>query len=171
VSKFRNSLNNKLVTVGLFLEHTNDIRNGFAIYTLKDQDHRIGDRFYLALKPKYLELEDITEYEFATTYFENWTHWERILNVPELRKHIDQWRKELELKIKAKALKRLMKEAAEGGKEATSINKFLVQRGYVDKDTKGRPSKQAIKEEAERLASLEQSLNEDLARISLDQVN
>lgn len=162
--KFRNPVNNSFLTQALFLEITSDVQNvnNQIMYTLKDHPHK----GYPSLKQLYLEMEDITEYEFAQKYLDGWPHWERLLNTNSIRPHIDQWRKELELKVKAKALRRLMDEAANNGKEAVSINKFLVQRGYVDKDTKGRPSKQAIKEEAQRLAHLESSLQEDLERIS-----
>lgn len=165
-ARFKN-INGKHRTWQLFYELIDQADRPYCVYTLKDREHQ----GYPSIKQAYLEMEDITEYDFANKYFDGWIHWERILNSAMVREHVNQWRKELELKIKAKALKALMKEAQEGGKESVSINKFLVQRGYVDKDTKGRPSKQQIKEEADRLASMELALAEDMERITTKELN
>lgn len=154
-----------LKTRALFIEFVLPQYVKEAIYTVKDKDFD----GYISLKKRYLEMEDTTEYLFAVEYFENYAHWERICQTEWFAPHINQWRKELELKIKAKAIKNIMDVAQGSSKDAMQANKFLATKGYVEKNEKGRPSKEQVKNEVDRLADLESRMNDDLARI--EQVN
>ena len=156
-------------TRSLFYEEYQAEPDFIPLYTLKDEDLTVGDVVYPSIKKAYLEMEDFTEYEFAKKYFESFLHWERISNCNWFQKHIEQWRKELALKVKARALEHLKQEAAKPeGKFAYEANKYLVSEGWVDKKAKeskrGRPTKEEVKTEAERLGELEKTLQEDLKR-------
>lgn len=141
-----------------------DKRGPAAVYTLKDQDTDVP-----SLKRLYLEEADLTEYTFATKYLGGWDHWQVLLASDFVRPHVDKWRTELELKLKAEALKRMIDEAVADGRNAFAANKFLVSNGWVDKKAepqrRGRPSKADVKAEALRIAQQTDSVDEDFERL------
>lgn len=157
----------RALTRGLFYETTLADKTG-VLYTLKDKDH-MG---FPSLYRLYMELDDITEYEFANAYLEGWAHWQMLCNSTWFKEFIDRWRWELELKTKALAIRRLRAESAEGGKNAYSANKFLVEGGWKDKDEKknvvGRPSQERIKQEAEKLNQMEKDIFDDHERLNFN---
>jgi hypothetical protein len=136
----------RYLTQGLFYEVEYD--HTFAQYTLASNDKEVGGRTYPSIKRLYLELEDITEYEFANTYFVDFPHWQKICNNSYLRKEIDKWRNELELKLRARALKNLVGQAEKGNFNAA---KYIAGKEWESK--RGRPSKEekagVLKKEAE----------------------
>lgn len=82
-------------------------------------------------------------------------------------------RKELEISIRVEALERLLAIAEDfKHKDSFNANKLLLQGGWISEDnnssvvTKGRPSKEAIRQEVTRLASLEQQYIKDMERIN-----
>lgn len=148
----------KPLTQGLFLE----IGYGdSAIYTLKDNDYEYNGKFLPSIKRLYLEMEDVTEYEFANKHFLGWGHWQRICNNKVLRKYIDEWRVELELKLRARAAKLMLQQAEGGSYQAV---KWLADRGW---DTKraGRPTKEDIESEKKAMARAESEYGADIVRI------
>jgi len=119
-----------------------------AVYTLKEQDHEYKGKTYPSLKRLYLEMEDPTEYEFANRYLLNWKHWQRLYQNQQLRPHIDEWRDELDLKLRAQAFRDMVSlSVSEGGN--FSATKWLADRGW-DKRAAGRPSK-SEKEKDQRI--------------------
>ncbi len=148
----------KPLTQGLFLEigYSNS-----AIYTLKDDDHEYGGKVLPSIKKLYLELEDTTEYEFANKFFLGWSHWQRICNNKVLRKHIDEWRAELGLKLRARATK-LMIEQADGG--SYQAVKWLADRGWDIKKS-GRPTREDIESEKKAIARVENEYGSDVVRL------
>lgn len=130
----------KPLTQGLFLEINYDER--FAVYTLKDYDHTYNGKVYPSLKALYLKEEDPTEYIFASKYLLGWNHWQRMCENKALAKHINEWRNELELKLRAQAVRALrdMCNSENGNFQAA---KFLADRGW-EKRGAGRPSKAEI---------------------------
>lgn len=113
-----------------------------AVYTLKDFDYEYKGKLYPSIKRLYLEMEDTTEYEFAKTYFLGWKHWVRLGENKLIRGHIDEWREELELKLRARAVKQMMHLADEGNSYQAS--KWLADRGW-DTRAAGRPTKEEKK--------------------------
>jgi hypothetical protein len=122
------------LTQSLFLEISYSEE---AIYTLKDVDYMYNDKVYFSMKRLYLEVSDPTEYEFASKYLLNWKHWQRICENKVLRKHIDEWREELEVKLRSQATYKIMQEADKGTYQAA---KWLADRGW-DTRGAGRPTK------------------------------
>ena len=148
----------KPLTQGLFLE----IGYGeSAVYTLKDNDHEYGGKLLPSIKKIYLEMEDVTEYDFANRYFLGWGHWQRICNNKVLRKHIDEWRAELELKLRSRAAK-LMVQQAEGG--SYQAVKWLADRGW-DLKKAGRPTKEDVESEKRAMAKAESEYGSDVVRL------
>lgn len=148
----------KPLTQGLFLE----IGYGdSAIYTLKDDDYEYNGRFLPSIKKLYLEMEDTTEYEFSNKFFLGWSHWQRICNNKVLRKHIDEWRTELDLKLRARAVKLMIGQADGGGYQAV---KWLADRGWDNKKA-GRPTKEDIESEKKAIARVESEYGSDVVRL------
>jgi hypothetical protein len=116
-----------------------------VLYTLER-----GDNEYPSIYRLYMETEDLTEFEFANKYFDSFAHWKRICQSPSFIPYISQWREELELKIRARALSSLIKKS----KDDSSIAKYLLDKNWVDKlhttnpvtNLRGRPSKNDIRD-------------------------
>lgn len=128
-----------------------------AIYTLKEVDHTYNGKVYPSLKKLFIDMEDPTEYEFATTYLLGWKHWNRICENKLLRKHIDEWREELEMKLRSRAIKQAMQAAASPSGNFQAA-KWLADKGW---DTKraGRPSK----DEVERESRIREQINDEFS--------
>lgn len=157
-------------TKGLFFETTipeeREIFN--TKWTLKEEDHEHNGKIYLSMKRVYIEMEDVTEYEFAMATLGSYKHWERVLESPIIRPHVDQWRKELNLKLKARAMKSIIKSATEDEKLSFQAMKYLADNEYLDKKNKrGRPSKDEVKAELKREVEINKSFRDDAERIGL----
>lgn len=159
-SKFRNASNAKLLRA-IFYEET-DADKSTVVYTLKDEDHEGFPSLYRL----YMEMEDLLEYEFANTYLLNWSHWEMLTQCSWFNPYVSRWRKELELKIRSKALRKLREDATSTSKTANSSNRYLLERGWTDKATKGRPSKEEVRRAAKEQADAQKTLESDFLRIT-----
>lgn len=157
-SKFRNNSNTRYLK-GLFYEMTLEDKSS-VVYTLKDEDH-LG---YPSLKRIYLETNDPTEYIFATKHLDGLEHWEMLCNCSWFKPYVERWRKELDLKIKAEALSRILKEAKTNSKEAFQANRYILEKGW-DKHTKGRPSKEDIAKAATEIVTSSSRIEEDYKRL------
>jgi hypothetical protein len=161
---FRNS-NNMYRTSDLFIEYNRS--QDPAYWTIKGDDVTINGITYPSLKKIYLSYEDVMEYDFAVDHFEDYAHWEVLANSARLKDDVEQWRKELVLKLKTRALKGIIRDAVKENKY--EANKFLLTNGWIDKSEdgkkRGRPTKQEIKDELQKQALTEKELLEDLNRL------
>ncbi len=132
-----------------------------AVYTLKEEDHEYKGKLYPSLKRLYLEMADVTEYEFANTYLLGWRHWKRLCENKLLRKYIDEWREELELKMRAKGVKEAIRAAEAGGFQAA---KWLSDKGW-DQRGAGRPSKAEVEREKKFQARVSDEYGADVVRL------
>lgn len=130
----------RYLTQSLFLEFA---YNEDAIYSLKEQDHFHNGRVYYSIKRIYLEMADPTEYEFASAAFAGWKHWQKICDNKAIRKHIDEWRSELEYKLRCAGVKALIVQGSSGNFQAA---KWLADRGWESRGA-GRPSKEEVDRE------------------------
>ena len=166
---FKNSNGNMLLK-SLF--HETKAHGLKGIYTLKDKDHEFEGHVYPSLYKLYMATEDLTEYEFACKYLDSWEQWVKLCETTWFKEYINRWRTELELKLKAQALRRLMEEARDGGKNSYNANKFIVERGWVPKETevsrRGRPSKQEISRRAAEEVFSDRQIEEDIKRLELN---
>lgn len=149
------------ITQGLFLElHYPDS----AIYTLKDDDYKYKGKNYISLKKRYLEMEDVVEYEFATKYLCSWDHWQRIVKNQLIAPHVQAWRDELDLKLRSRAFKQIL--ATTETEQGMVAKKWIADKGWI-KNEAGRPSKAAKEQEK---AFRENTLNEfsaDIVRLGV----
>lgn len=152
-SKLVDSMGRPL-TQSLFLEVG---YSDYAVYTLKEYDYPYKGKHYPSLKRLFLAEEDPTEWAFADKHLLGWQHWKRLCENKILAKHFEEWREELELKIRSQAVRDMMSLcASESGN--FSAAKFLADRGW-EKRGAGRPSK-AEKEKAMRI---KERVEEDFA--------
>lgn len=152
---------------GLFYETTLADKST-VVYTLKNEDH-LG---YRSLYRMYMESGDLTEYKFAVQALDGWDHWEALTQCSWFKPYIDAWRRELEIKVRSQALAKISAMASTVTSEkllplSFQANKYLLDGGWKTGDNRkaGRPSKQAIKEEATRIASVDKQLTADFDRI------
>ena len=142
------------LTQSLFLEIG---YSDYAVYTLKEYDHQYNGKTYPSLKKLYLQEEDPTEYVFAEKHLLGWQHWKRLCENKLIAKHIDEWREELELKIRSQAVRDMQSLcASENGNYSAA--KFLADRGW-EKRAAGRPSKA----EKERHLRVEEKIQEEFS--------
>lgn len=160
-SKFHNA-SGKFLTRNLFYE-TAVATKDQVLYTLKEHDHE----GYPSLYRLYLEMEDITEYEFANKYFYNYRHWKEISESNWFKVYINRWREELDLKMKARALQDIIKTAKDSkSKSQLSAAKYLLEKGWEPKESSaGRPKKEEILKEARKLAEEEEKILSDAKRL------
>lgn len=146
------------ITQSLFLEigYTD-----MAVFTLKEKDFEYNGKTYPSLKRLYIEFEDVTEYEFANTYLLGWQHWKRICENKQLRKNIDEWREELEFKMRSRGVKALKLSAESGNYQAA---KFFIDKGW-DKRTAGRPTKAEIEREKAFQSRIAEDYSADVVRL------
>lgn len=157
-------------TKGLFYETSlpEDRESMGTAWTLKEDDHQADGKVYKSMKKLYVAMEDVTEYDFAQATLGSYKHWERLLESPIIRPHIDQWRKELNLKLKARAMRSIIKAATEDEKLSFQAMKYLADNDYLDKKNKrGRPSKDELKAELRKEVQTNKTLMDDAARIGL----
>jgi hypothetical protein len=148
----------KPLTQGLFLELGYGEK---SVFTLKEQHYTYKDKFYPSLKQLYLEEGDPTEYSFATKYLLNWKHWMRLCDNRIIRKHIDEWRDELEVKLRCQAVGDVIKSAKNGNYQAA---RWLADRGWETRGA-GRPTKAEVEHEKKVQAAMNDEYKEDVVRL------
>jgi hypothetical protein len=156
-------------TKSLFIEHAPDEESmKHVMYTLKDKTYR----GFPSLKQLYLACQDPTEYSFANQYLGGWKHWQMLQRSPVLQPHIAAWREELELYMRSQAFARIKSELQDP-KSAASFTaaKTILQKygdlANVNNKVVGRPTKEKIRREAERLFNHSDQLMEDAERLDI----
>lgn len=126
-------------TQSLFLDlNYSDI----AIFTFADEHREYEGRPIYSLKKLFLDMEDPTEYLFANKYLLGWKHWKRFEKNKDIKRHIDEWRYELELKLTAQGIQHLL-DIASDDKSSYQAAKWLADKGWSD-SKRGRPSKDEV---------------------------
>ena len=148
----------KPLTQSLFLEIAYSDK---AVYSLKEYHCEHEGKTYPSLKLLYLEMEDPTEYDFAMKYLLGFKHWKRLYENKLIGRHIDEWREELEMKLRSRAVKHMLTSAAEGNYQAA---KWFADRGWTNKGA-GRPSKLDIEREKKFQANVDKEYGADVFRL------
>ncbi len=163
-SKMRDEISGNMITQGLFLEHQYDTER--AVFTLKDDDHEYKGVIYLSLKRLYMEMEDLGEFEFAENVLLGWRHWQRICNNKLFTKMIEEWRTELEAKLRGRAINAIARDASGASRSSIASAKWMADRGWSKKV--GRPSKQDIAHETDVATRIADEYAGDVVRIHGD---
>jgi len=151
-------INGRPLTQSLFLEIG---YSDYAVYTLKENNHTWNDKYYPSMKLLYLETADPTEYEFANKYLLNWSQWKRLLDNKVTRAHINEWREELEVKLRCQGVKYALTSAKLGSFQAA---KWIADRGW-DSRGAGRPSKAEVEREKQFQATIDKEYSADIVRL------
>ena len=143
------------------------------IFTLKQEDIIRDGVEYLSLKKLYMAYDHVPglEYEFAMDVFNSWDHWQKLQGdtIPGIKDEIRAWREELDIRIKAKAIKALMTSSLDNDAKGVNAAKYLVEKGYLSK--RGRPSKEELEREKKQILGINKDVASDLERIGLKVVN
>jgi hypothetical protein len=126
-------------TTSLFIEFNKDEDKYPAFYTLGEEDATKDGKVYISAKRKYMHYADPTEYLFATKIFGSYECWEAVLNSPDIRAHVEQWRKELDLKLRSEAICHLRERM---GNDINAEKWFAEEKWKAPK--RGRPRKQKV---------------------------
>jgi len=132
-----------------------------SLYTLKDEDYTYNNKVYPSLKKLYLETADPTEYLFAKEYLLGWRHWQRMCENQAIRKHIDEWREELEVALRSKAIGDAITAAKTGNFQAA---KWVADRGWSTRGA-GRPTKAELEREKKIQSAIGEEYNSDVIRM------
>ena len=154
----------KWLTQALFLESAMQLEK-YSLYTLQPWDKRKNGVFYPSLHKLYVEMGDVAEYNFANKYFDSYQHWLLVKSKSFFKEAYAAMVEELNAKLRGKSINVMIKQM-EKGEASQSILKYLADNDYIPKQTKGRPTKEAIKNETRRLASVSSILKNDMDRIS-----
>lgn len=150
-------------TQGLFCEY--ELNDYPALYTLGEKDVVKEDRYYPSLKRLYLDMEDIGEYNFVQKYLYSWLQWEKMLKNNILRPFINQWRDELEIKLRSIAIKTLCDLSSTSEAKNTAAAKYIANKDYATKETK--KDKEAKQHQITIEEQLSKETRDDMKRIGL----
>lgn len=110
---------------------------------------------------RYVEIADPTDYKAAMELIGDWDHWCALVANPVFKSHLEEWRKEVVVKLKSEAITELRKRAkTENG---TAAAKYLAEMGNEKKKTVPRASGRDKAAEESRISA-------DAARIGLKAV-
>lgn len=156
---------NQWRTRNLFLELRS--RTETPMFTIYDEDRK-GCK---SLKKIYMSYNHIPgyEYDFAVNELGGWEHWQILQGTSSLKEMIQQWKNELDIKIKAKALRNVMYVASDKkNAQQLSASRYLADKGYVPKDeSRGRPSKSEREAKLKEDIKIKEELADDMTRLGI----
>ena len=129
-------------TKSLFYEYKHPEYN--SIFTLKPYDYNE----HRSLKQVYMDLEDPTEGLIGTEVFTSYEHWKQMTTLAWFKDILAEWREELEMKLRAKALAELIRQSP----RSTAAAQFLAKKGWEDR--RGRPTR------AEKAGALKKAIGD-----------
>ena len=138
-------------------------------FTLKDFDEPDA----ISMKRRYLEIADPTEYEVAEKLLGSWRHWLKLCEIDWFQAHLEEWRRELRIKLKSQAVAKLKKFAGGNDGLSFSANRYFAEQDY-DKPTKGeaaakrgRPSKHEVNRKLKEEVENSDLTEEDAKRLGI----
>jgi hypothetical protein len=137
------------------------------LYSIKEYDLEKPEGTYPSLKMIYLSYDHIPgyEYDFAKDIFGTWDHWVKLCNISQLRTDIQDWRDELDIRIKSQSLKAMMMASRDNDAKGVNAAKYLAEKGYEKK--RGRPSKEEVSRETKIQSAANKELEADMERVGL----
>lgn len=149
-------------TLSLFAEKNNTNVN--ALYTLKPFDWK----GYTSFKRVYLEECDPIGYTFAEKYLYDFEHLQKLKSNKVLAPYFEKWDNEMEVKLRAEALKEVRELSKTKGATGLAAAKFLSEKKWEYKG-KGRPKKEDIERRVKQDADLQRQLEEDYILLKEEQ--
>lgn len=116
------------------------------------------------LRDLYMEFEDPTEYMVAEECLGGWDHWMRLCENKWFQEIVEDWRAELEVKIRSKNIANMAEIALSGTGQATQASKWLAEAKWKQ-TRRGRKTKEEIEKEKEIENKARDSLSEEGKRV------
>ncbi len=140
---------------------------------LKEEDRLIDPPFYLSTphagslsaRDTWVECGDPTGYKWAMTYLGSWVHYEKLLDCSWFVVHLEDWKRELDIKRTSEAVDKVRLIATGDSSQSLAANKYLAERGW--EKTRGRPSKAEIRGELLKATQKIEEHEQDMERIGL----
>lgn len=158
--------NNKWLTEAIFYDRMATIYKDRWIYKplFTFFDRRDG---YRCACDDFIALGDPTGYLWALEHLGDYNHFEALMATSWFPAVFREWQRRLNLKLQAEAIQKIREAAQETGPTALAAAKYLAERGWEPKATKGRPTKAQVDEAAKHLARQQQEHESDAERIGL----
>ena len=140
------------------------------LFTTKPVDHTVNGITYRSLKAVYFSYDHVPEleYEFAMDVFGSWDHWVYLSTKSQLKHDISNWRLELEIRIKAEAMRTMLLQAKDTEKGLSAARMII---GDEHKGSKrGRPSKEEVARNTKIAAGVRDTLQDDMERLGISLV-
>jgi len=124
-----------------------------AVFTLRDEKDG-----YISLKKLFVThvAEDPSEASFAQALFGDVGYWLRVSNNRELKEVLPAWREEAEILRKSVAFTSMTREVKEGGRNAFSAAKYLIEEPW-----KGR-AKKVVEQKKKTTEKAAQTISSDI---------
>mgnify|MGYP003595513347 CR=1 FL=1 len=137
----------------------------FSLY----EDLSFNDKPLINAKKAFIEEADPSGYKWAIKYLGSWQHWQKLCDLPWFQEALAIWREELAAKLHADALKEIvdLSRSAKNDAQRLAAAKYLVEQGWVKKNSRGRPNRS----ESSSRNTGGVTLDEDAERIGLRLVN
>ena len=125
-------------------------------------------------KEIYMQCSDPTEYKPAMKIVGNWQVWQRIVESEWMAPYIEEWREELEIKLRSEYLQKIA-DTAESGNETQAFKamQFMYKESIGDSSKpgtkkRGRPTKAEVARERKVQAQVEEEAQETLERLGIN---
>ena len=154
----------QLLTASLFYEQWYTLPDHAQIYDpVFSFDGRPG---YINFRKSFVELNDVTGYEWAMKYLDSWEHFQKLLKAPWFNEQFEAAVQELETKWQQQAINKIREIAAsEDTKQSLGAARYVAEQGWKKKSTRGRPSKAEIEQAKRDAVKGATDLKDDLERI------
>ncbi len=159
-SQFKD-VNGRYRTVSLFYEMNTDKKYP-SFFTLKDRD----TNGYTSMRKMYMDEQDIPEYRFAQKALGSWDHWQKLCNNYWFKDVVSEWRKELQLKLSSEQLQHMKQLATRNDAIGLSAARAILSAVSPNKG-RGRPSKEEVLKERNRIMAEEQTTTDDAKRLGV----
>lgn len=155
-------------TSSLFWEYRKDAEKYPPLFTTKETDLEVDGVTYRSLKAIYFSYDHIphNEYEFAMDVFGSWDHWIWITTKSQLKAMFSAWREELEIKIRANAVRTIITQSRDPEKGLAAA-RMIASGEHKGEAKRGRPSKAEVERERKIAAGVRDTLEEDMERLGL----
>lgn len=137
------------------------------LFTTKAKDLTVGDKTYRSLRSIYFSYNHMPEfeYEFAMDVFGSWEHWLTLFNSFQIKPVVQGWRDELNIKIKAEALKTVLAQSKDPEKGLQAARAILA--GEHKESKRGRPSKEEKARLEKEVTKHKDEIDADMERLGL----
>lgn len=150
---------NKWLSEALFIETAQQDDCVHALYTLQPWDRRKGGKFYPSIHKLFVELGDVSEWKFASLYFDGYQHWLQIKAKPFFKEIYAAMVEELHAKLQHEAVENMLDQMREGKASQATLT-YLANKGYIEKNAVGKPKRKKPEDKAKLY-----SIKSDLERI------